>query len=113
VLNVSRNNRLSATLLAVALSLLVSQWSFAAPGNGVKEDPSAFAMTADLLFVRPAMFTVTVVGSAVWLLGLPFSAAGGNVKGSAETLVVGPAKNTFVRCLGCTKDGYQATIEER
>ncbi|MCW8195655.1 hypothetical protein F6455_12725 [Proteobacteria bacterium 005FR1] len=90
----------------------MSHWTFAAPSNGVKEDPSAFAMTADLLFVRPAMFTMTVLGSAVWLVGLPFSAAGGNIKESADTLVVGPAMSTFVRCLGCTKAGYQNTIEE-
>jgi hypothetical protein len=112
VLKVNRNKRLSEKVIVVALTLLMSQWSFAAPGSSVKEDPSAAAMTADLLFVRPVMFSVTVLGSAVWLVGLPFSAAGGNIKESAETLVVGPAMSTFVRCLGCTKIGYQDTIEE-
>ncbi|MGQ9426903.1 hypothetical protein ACXYTJ_13830 [Gilvimarinus sp. F26214L] len=108
----SQKNKLSAKILVVALSLVLSHWSFAAPqSNGaVQEDPSALAMTADLVLVRPVMFTITAIGSAVWLVGLPFSAAGGNIKSSAETLVVGPAKNTFVRCLGCTKSGYQQTI---
>jgi hypothetical protein len=112
VLKVSRMKRVSTKFLVVSLTLLMSHWSFAAAGNSVKEDPSAFAMTADLVLIRPAMFSLTVIGSAVWLVALPFSAAGGNIKESAETLVVGPAMNTFVRCLGCTKAGYQATLED-
>ena len=76
-------------------------------GNTVKEEPSASAMAADLALVRPAMLGVTVVGTALWVVSLPFSAAGGNIKGAADTLVVGPAKATFVRCLGCTQSGYQ------
>lgn len=109
----SRNNRLSGKALALALTILLSQWSFAAPlNNAIDEDPSALAMTGDLLLVRPTMFAITAIGSVVWLVALPFSAAGGNIKDSAETLVVGPAMNTFVRCLGCTKAGYRQTIDE-
>lgn len=111
----SRNNRLSAIALMLALTLVFSHWSFAAPYNAnrdINEDPSALAMTADLVVVRPAMLTFTILGSAVWLVALPFTAAGGNIKQSAKTLVVGPAKNTFVRCLGCTKPGYKQTIYE-
>lgn len=110
----SRKNQPSAKILAVALALVFSQWSLAAPYNSsrsVQEDPSALAMSADLVLVRPVMFSITVLGSAVWLVALPFSAAGGNVKESADTLVVGPAMNTFVRCLGCTKSGYRQAIQ--
>lgn len=108
----SRKNRKIPQALALCLSLLLSQWSFAYPVSGaVQEEPSALAMTGDLLLVRPAMLAVTAVGSAVWLVGLPFSAAGGNVKGSANTLVLQPAKNTFVRCLGCTQAGYNKSIK--
>ena len=64
-------------------------------------------MAADLVIVRPLMLGATVLGSAFWLVALPFSAAGGNVKQSAETLVIGPARTTFVRCLGCTRNGYR------
>lgn len=111
----SRNNKLSAKIMVVALALVSSHWSLAQSynaGRAVSEDPSALAMSADLVLVRPAMFGITVIGSAVWLVGLPFSAAGGNVKSSAETLVVGPAVNTFVRCLGCTRAGYRQTLPE-
>jgi hypothetical protein len=45
---------------------------------------------------------MTVVGAATFVVSLPFSALGGNVADAADTLVVGPAKATFVRCLGCS-----------
>lgn len=108
----SQKNRLTARTLAFCLSLLLSHWAFANPMSGaVQEEPSALAMAGDLVLVRPAMFAITVLGTAVWVVGLPFSAAGGNVKGSANTLVIQPAKNTFVRCLGCTRAGYARSIK--
>lgn len=108
----SRMNRKTSQALLLCLTLLLSHWSFAYPVSGaVQEEPTALAMTTDLVVVRPAMLAVTVLGSAVWLVGLPFSAAGGNVKGSANTLVLQPAKNTFVRCLGCTQAGYSKSIK--
>jgi hypothetical protein len=45
------------------------------------------------------------VGGAVWLVSLPFSLLGGNADEAGEVLVMGPAKATFVRCLGCTRTG--------
>ncbi|MEX1031832.1 MAG: hypothetical protein WDZ30_00585 [Cellvibrionaceae bacterium] len=110
----SRKNQFCAKAMVLALGLALSQWSFAQAysNRDISEDPSALAMTADLILVRPLMLTITAAGSAVWLVALPFSAAGGNVKASGETLVLGPAKNTFVRCLGCTKAGYRQVIEE-
>lgn len=62
-------------------------------------------MTGDALFVRPALLATTIVGSAVYLVSLPFSALGGNAGEAGEVLVVGPAKATFVRCLGCSRTG--------
>lgn len=94
--------------MAAAMALtLVSPWSIASGVGTVEEDPSALAMGTDLLLVRPVMLATTVVGSAVWLVSLPFSALGGNAMQAADTLVVGPGKSTFVRCLGCTGDGYK------
>jgi hypothetical protein len=68
----------------------------------VEEEPTALAMTGDLLIVRPLMLVATVVGSAAYVVSLPFSLAGGNADQAAQTLVVEPARTTFVRCLGCT-----------
>ena len=72
---------------------------------GREDEPSAEAMAADVLIARPLGIVATTLGAAVFLVSLPFSAAGGNVDEAAETLVVGPARETFVRCLGCRSSG--------
>lgn len=112
------NKRISAKIMLflVALAMgnlcIAQQTGYNVSGVGeVQENPSALAMTGDLLVVRPVMFAMTVVGSALWLVSLPFSAAGGNIKQAGKTLVATPATHTFVRCLGCTQSGYQQDIE--
>ena len=103
------SGRLKAALLAALM--MFSTTSMAAAVNTVDEDPSMLAMTGDLVVVRPVMLVATVVGSAVWLVSLPFSLAGGNAMQAADTLVVGPAETTFFRCLGCTRTGYRQSAE--
>lgn len=91
--------------LAMTAALLICQpaWSSEANPHG----PSGIDMAADLLIGRPVLLATTIVGSAIWLVALPFSALGGNVEESAEALVIGPARATFVRCLGCSSNTYQ------
>jgi len=88
---------------AVAVLLL----GFASHGHAqaVEESPSALAMTGDALFARPVLLATTIVGSAIYLVSLPFSALGGNAGEAGRVLVAGPAEATFVRCLGCTVSG--------
>jgi len=58
------------------------------------------------------LLATTLVGGAIYLVSLPFSALGGNAAEAGEVLVVGPAKATFVRCLGCSRTGRkQDTVE--
>ncbi len=92
-------------VLAITAALLISQpaLSYETGPHG----PSGLDMAADLIVGRPVLLATTVVGTAIWLVALPFSALGGNVEESAEALVVGPAKATFVRCLGCSSNTYQ------
>lgn len=92
---------------ALSLALLAPQLGVA---QQVDEDPSALAMVGDAVIARPLGLVFTVVGAATYLVTLPFSLAGGNAKAAGETLVAGPAMATFVRCLGCTKSGYQREI---
>jgi len=96
------------SLVAVCcLSLALPMAAFSEENSStVVESPSGVAMTADLL-ARPVLLGVTIIGSAIWLVGLPFTALGGNVKQSADVLVTTPAMHTFVRCLGCKNTGYQ------
>jgi len=65
------------------------------------EELRYFRMIGDLLFARPLLLAATGVGTGMFLVSLPFSALGGNVEEAANTLVVRPAWQTFVRCLGC------------
>lgn len=94
-----------STLVTVAF--LSAFMAFAGPAQAqrVEEEPSAMAMVGDALIARPLLLGATVVGSVVHTVALPFSALGGNADEVGETLVVGPAKATFVRCLGCTESG--------
>ncbi len=87
--------------LVITSTLSVSTPAFAAP----EDDPGAFEMTADALVARPFGLALTTLGAAAFVVSLPFSALGGNVKEAADNLVVGPGKATFVRCLGCKTSG--------
>lgn len=98
--------------LTVALVLSMPQITVAANPTVIVEKPTALAMTGDLVLARPLLLAMTVVGTAVFLVSLPFSLLGGNSLESANTLVVQPAKTTFVRCLGCSNSGYKKEVKE-
>lgn len=95
--------------LCLSLALMIPQLSLA---DVVKEKPTALAMVTDTVVVRPVMLAFTVVGTAFFVVSLPFSALGGNVGQAADTLMVQPAANTFLRCLGCTRVEYREREED-
>ena len=64
------------------------------------EDVSAEAMIADGLLLRPAGIVATVLGTAVFVVTLPFSIPTKSVDKAAQKLIVDPARYTFVRPLG-------------
>ncbi|MGH8493262.1 MAG: hypothetical protein ACRERR_09185 [Moraxellaceae bacterium] len=69
----------------------------------INERPTTLAMMGDAVLARPMLLAITTLGAGLFLVTLPFSALGGNVKEAANTLVIGPGKSTFTRCLGCTE----------
>lgn len=104
--------KISRTLIAT-MAICLMAFSSIGHARAIDESPSALAMTGDAVFVRPVLLATTIVGSAVYLVSLPFSLLGGNAKEAGDVLVVGPAKATFVRCLGCTKSGKKPkTVEQ-
>lgn len=107
-------NRLNKWLLVFSTALILSlpQIASAADDMVVVEKPSALAMAGDLVIARPLLFVMTVVGSALYVVSLPFSLAGGNAAEAGKVLVVKPAQTTFVRCLGCKLPGYKKTVQE-
>lgn len=96
-------------VLSLALVLVAPQVGYS---QTIEEEPTALAMVGDLVFARPLLLALTVVGTAAYVVSLPFSLAGGNSTEAVKTLVVGPGEATFVRCLGCTKAGYKREIAE-
>lgn len=72
------------------------------------DTPEAYAMVGDLVVARPLLLAATAVGTAVFIVTLPFTALSGNVGKAGKALVVEPGEATFVRCLGCKRSGYKA-----
>jgi hypothetical protein len=64
------------------------------------EAVSAEAIIADGLLLRPGGLVATVLGTAVFVVTLPFSIPTKSVEKAAQKLIVDPAKYTFVRPLG-------------
>src|SRR5437660_12933302 len=64
------------------------------------EDVSAEAIIADGLLMRPGGIVATVLGTAVFVVTLPFSIPTRSVDKAAQKLIVDPARFTFVRPLG-------------
>ena len=99
----SIRKRMNALTFAfMAMAILSTPSALAISSQAQTEQPSFFAMAGDLVFARPLMLATTVVGAAVFVVSSPFSAAGGNVKDAANTLIKQPFDATFRRCLGCS-----------
>jgi hypothetical protein len=90
---------LTVMMVAVFLVMIPLRPAFSAV-MGQEEEVSAEKMMADLLVARPLGFVSMVVGSAFFVVSLPFSAVGGNVDEASQKMVKDPAKFTFQRPLG-------------
>jgi hypothetical protein len=111
----TRAGRVSAAFLCCCLLLPQSLWAadqwaadrpMGTQGGAVDESPHWFAMVGDFFVARPLGLVLTAGGTVLWIVSLPFTLAAGNANETAETLVLGPAEQTFVRCLGCRQSGY-------
>jgi Zn-dependent protease with chaperone function len=87
-------------LLIITLVFIPFGTSALAQGQALDEENSGALMTADLLLARPLGIVATVLGCAVFIVSLPFSAIGGNTKQASQKLVKEPAAFTFTRPLG-------------
>jgi hypothetical protein len=98
----SSARRTTIALMITCLMLPQVLWA----QNAVDEDPNALIMVGDLVVARPIGVVMTVGGAAVWLVSLPFTLLAGHAGEAADTLMLGPAETTFMRCLGCRNTGY-------
>ena len=93
----TKGKSMSKKLLTV---LCVCLMSLGGISTSRASDEKAVAAIADVTVVRPGCFLATVIGSAFFVIALPFAAASGSVKATANTLVVQPAQATFTRPVG-------------
>ncbi len=61
---------------------------------------NSLEIVGDLAIVRPGCLAVTIVGSAIFVVALPFAAMSGSVRDTADSLVIRPAEATFTRPIG-------------
>ena len=88
-------------VLAVAAMLVVPFGSTALAQNSDEDKQLTVGkMAVDALIVRPLGIAAIIVGTALFVVSLPFSALGGNTKNAYERLIVDPVKFTFKRPLG-------------
>ena len=90
-----------AIILLTALALIAVP-STACLGGELDQDSDLVGgkMAADGLIVRPLGLCATVIGGAIFVVSLPFSALGGNTKPAYDHLLADPFKFTFNRPLG-------------
>lgn len=91
--------RVVVLLTAIALVAVPCMTCFA---EGLEQDDDVIAgkMAGDALVARPLGLCATVIGGAIFVVSLPFSALGGNTKPAYDHLLVNPFKFTFSRPLG-------------
>lgn len=97
------HSKLITYLMAFALalgSLSIATSASAGEVYDFNSKPRTGDILLDMLVLRPVMMVSTVAGAAAFIVSLPFSALGGNVSDSAQTLVMEPIQYTFYRPLG-------------
>jgi len=84
------------TLSVVVTSLCSTGW--AADNRMGRNDPVAHEWNAlDILFARPIGIVAGVLGSAVFVVSLPFTIPTGGVGDAADMFIVRPFQFSFVR----------------
>jgi len=89
-----------AVILVVAFVATAFASTTFAQATIQEEEISTENMVADALIVRPLGICATILGAGLFVISLPFSALGRNVKEAGQKLVIAPAKFTFTRPLG-------------
>jgi hypothetical protein len=98
----SKMRAIMALALLLNVSISIPQQTAAAAGmyHPQESERSPGAMAVDAIAVRPLGIVATALGTGLFVVSLPFSALGGNTGEAWDTLVVTPARFTFVRPLG-------------
>lgn len=96
------NGIIKRSIVLLTVLALVTVPCTACFAQGLVEDDDIIAgkMAGDALVVRPLGLCATLIGGAIFVVSLPFSALGGNTEPAYDSLVVDPFTFTFSRPLG-------------
>ena len=97
-----KKTSLPAVVFFLAIFLTTSTMALAA--GQMSEEPSATAIVADVVIIRPLGLVSVVIGSALFVVALPFTIPAQGVKMTARKLVVEPFHFTFTRSIGETRE---------
>jgi hypothetical protein len=93
--------KFTTLIAAAALTLTAATARADESRDGIDDSPSATAMAADLLLIRPLGLAATIIGTGLFILQLPLSIIIGEPPSEpAKKLVSEPARYTFRRRLG-------------
>jgi hypothetical protein len=89
-------------IFIVVVSFLVIPIGSSALAKGIHVPPerTPLLMLADGVVVRPVQFSSLVLGTVSFVVTLPWSALGGNIKEAYTKMMVEPCRQTFKRPLG-------------
>jgi hypothetical protein len=88
-----------AALIVATLTLMLCQPALAQHREPVTGDRSS-DMAVDLILVRPLGIVATVLGTACFIVALPFTVPTGGVEDAAREWIGAPLEYTFDRPLG-------------
>jgi hypothetical protein len=84
-----------------ALAVFLALWMVLSAVPAFAGEPKdGMEVAADVLIVRPVSLVAAVVGTAVFIVALPFSIPSGSVEKTGKLLVADPFKYTFARPVG-------------
>lgn len=91
----------------VALTMVLAIFMAWVPPVRVAAEEDSTPVGFDALVLRPLGILATLVGAAVFVVSLPFSAPTGSVEHVADKLVVEPYRFTFERPMGAPTYHYR------
>ena len=95
------NQSLRRTVMTIScVALMAGSVPTMARDDFASDDPDSGDMLADLVFVRPLALVGTVLGTAAFVVALPFTVPSRSVEKTAKAFVANPFEYTFDRQLG-------------
>ena len=86
------------TLSLVTGSLYSAGWAGDTKDKWVREDPVGQGWSAmDIIFARPLGIVAGIVGTAIFIVSLPFTIPTGGVADAADMFIVKPFQFSFTR----------------